>query len=265
MPKWTRLLKILSCALRTALFLALLGAGRVSAQIPGATITPITVPSGVSFWHIAAATDGSLWVSDIGNTRRLGRIAADGTFTGYPLTGFGLNPLPYSLTTGPDGNVWFTVALTTLDGSPAGGAIGRMTPSGTMTAFPVPTGNAFDNAYGLPITQGPDGNIWFCEQTAGKIAKITTSGTITEYQIPTNLALPTGIAGGPDGNVWFVEYGGKVGRITPSGAITEFPVGGGGSAGSSSMASATAPTGTSGSRPTARPGARSGGSRPREP
>lgn len=210
-----------------AAFLLLLARAPLSADIPGATLTPIAVPSGVSFWHIAAAAGGGLWVSDIGNVKRLGRIAADGTFTGYPLTGFGLNPLPYSLTTGPDGNIWFTVALKTLDGSPAGGAIGRMTPSGTMTAFPVPTGNAFDNAYGLPITQGPDGNLWFCEQTAGKIAKITTSGAITEYQIPTSFSLPTGIAGGPDGNVWFTEYNGKIGRVTPSGVVTEFPVGGG--------------------------------------
>lgn len=212
--------------LRVALFFAI-AAGRVSAQIPGTTLTPLTVPSGVSFWHIAAAADGGLWVSDIGNVKRLGRIAADGTFTGYPLTGFGVNPLPYSLTLGPEGNIWFTVAEKTLDGSPAGGAIGRMTPSGTMTAFPVPTGNAFNNAFNLPIAQGPDGNLWFLEESSGKVAKITTSGAITEYPIPTSSALPQGLASGSDGNMWFTEYFGKIGRVTPSGTITEFPVGGG--------------------------------------
>ena len=37
--------------------------------------------------------------------------------------------------------------------------IGRMTPSGTLTEFPIPTANPGPGW----ITAGPDGNIWFTE------------------------------------------------------------------------------------------------------
>jgi streptogramin lyase len=209
-----------------AVFVLLLARAPLSANIPGATATSIAVPAGTSFWYLAAGPDGNLWVSDIGNVRQVGKLTANGTFTGYPLAGtFGANPLPYAITAGPDGNIWFTVARRTLDGSPDGGAIGRITPAGAMTAFPLPTATGFDNAYGLFILTGPDGNIWFSEQTANKIGKITPSGTITEYNIPTPYSLPQGATSGPDGNLWFTEYfSGKIARITPQGSITEFRV-----------------------------------------
>jgi virginiamycin B lyase len=56
---------------------------------------------------------------------------------------------------GPDGNIWFA----------EGPKIGRMTPSGTLTEFTVPTANA--GAWG--ITVGPDGNLWFTENATNKI------------------------------------------------------------------------------------------------
>jgi hypothetical protein len=55
------------------------------------------------------------------------------------------------MTPGPDGNIWFTDFV--------GQRIGRITPAGAFTEFPVP---------GSPggITAGPDGNIWFTEPLA---------------------------------------------------------------------------------------------------
>ncbi|HEX8036911.1 MAG TPA: SMP-30/gluconolactonase/LRE family protein [Ktedonobacterales bacterium] len=76
---------------------------------------------------------------------------------------FGLpmpNSEPLSITTDPDGNLWFVERSTN--------RIGRITPTGAITEFPVPTHNA-----GLySITAGPDGNLWFTERTAGKIGRI---------------------------------------------------------------------------------------------
>ena len=83
--------------------------------------------------------------------------AAAGTITEFPLPQHGV---PNDITTGPDGNVWFTDGL---------GQIGRITPSGTITEFPVP-GSGPEG-----ITTGPDGNLWFTEQHASKIGRITTS------------------------------------------------------------------------------------------
>lgn len=114
------------------------------------------------------------------------------------------------ITQGPDGNLWITQ-------SGATNAIARLTPSGALTEFALPTTNAGPNA----ITLGNDGAIWFTERTASKIARITVNGVITEYPTPTPNADPYGIASLPGecapghGDIWFTEVGAnKIGRIT---------------------------------------------------
>jgi len=121
---------------------------------------------------------------------------------------------PQSIVSGPDGNLWFT-------GS--NDSIGRITPVGSITIFPLP--NSASSALG--ITAGTDGNLWFTEFFGNRIGRITTAGVITEFAIPSAGSQPTGITAGSDGNVWFVESAAganKIGRITPAGVITEFPI-----------------------------------------
>jgi VCBS repeat-containing protein len=122
---------------------------------------------------------------------------------------------PQYITTGPDGNLWFT------EGSK--GDIARLTPSGTLTEFPVP-GSGLSG-----ITTGPDGNLWAVEWFSDNIVRITPSGTVTEFPLSggnAEVAIPMGIAAGPDGNLWFTEYGtNQIGKITPSGTITLYPLG----------------------------------------
>jgi streptogramin lyase len=76
------------------------------------------------------------------------------------------------------------------------------------------------------IALGPDGALWFTEQTlGGGIARITTTGAVTRYTAGlSDDAQPSRITLGPDGNLWFTENGhkGRVGRITPSGDVTEW-------------------------------------------
>ena len=134
--------------------------------------------------------------------------------TVMPLTEFPMPPGPRVLgdiAAGPDGNLWFT----------EGGAnkIGRITPAGVITEFPVPADT------GPGIVAGPDGNLWFVEQNGNRIGRITPEGFVTEFPVPTSASAPSGIAAGPDGNLWFTELQGQnIGRITPAGVITEFPV-----------------------------------------
>jgi hypothetical protein len=75
------------------------------------------------------------------------------------------------ITAGPDGNLWFTESRAN--------KIGRITPSGTIDEFPVPT------AKSLPfgITAGPDGNLWFTESKANKIGRIT-SASVAKCVVP---------------------------------------------------------------------------------
>ncbi len=122
---------------------------------------------------------------------------------------------PDGIAAGPDGALWFT----------EGGAskIGRITTSGVITEFSLPS----FNDYPLDgIAVGSDGAIWFTEYTANKIGRISTAGQITEFAIPTPNSQPVGITAGPDGAVWFTEdAGNRIGRITTAGLITEFAAG----------------------------------------
>ena len=103
---------------------------------------------------------------------------------------------------GPDGNLWFTELN--------GNKIGRITPAGAITEFPLPT----PDSNPVVITPGPDGNLWFAEINAGKVARITTSGVVTEFTPPSAGAQPAGVTAGPDGNIWFTEPStGKIGRV----------------------------------------------------
>jgi streptogramin lyase len=125
---------------------------------------------------------------------------------------------PQAITTGPDGNLWFTLQQ--------GNGIGRITPTGQITEFPVliPTPTEASDPYG--ITPGPDGNLWFTEQQGDAIGRITPNGTsVNVFPLRTVGAVPEAITTGPDGNLWFTEnQGNKIGRITPTGQITEFPI-----------------------------------------
>jgi streptogramin lyase len=75
------------------------------------------------------------------------------------------------------------------------------------------------------IVAGPDGNVWFTEQSGNRIGMITPQGVVAEYAIPTADSTPVGITVGPDGNLWFAEYtGNRIGTIAPDGTITEYLV-----------------------------------------
>lgn len=141
--------------------------------------------------------------------------------------------LPQDMIQGPDGNLWFTEASH---------RIGRLTPSGTMTEFPV-AGNGLLGG----MTAGPDGNIWFIDNPQQiytianlstsssqdslvifpylEVGRITPDGAITEFALPQDQSNDTAfsITAGPDGNLW-CTVGTDVDRITPSGQITEFPL-----------------------------------------
>jgi virginiamycin B lyase len=97
----------------------------------------------------------------------------------------------FSITDGPDGNVWFTVRF-----SPQ---IGRITPTGVLTSFATPSSPE-------RIARGHGNTLLFTEFGASKIAEITTDGVISESNEFRN-SQPTGITTGGGRNVWFLGYG----------------------------------------------------------
>ncbi len=92
-------------------------------------------------------------------------------------------------------------------------------PLGQIAEYPVPSASS----HPVDIVAGPDGNLWFTENSANQIGKMTPSGVITEYPIPTSASAPLGITAGPDGNLWFTEAAvAKIAKITTAGAVTEY-------------------------------------------
>ncbi len=144
---------------------------------------------------------------------------------------------PDGITTGSDGNLWFT--------ENAAGKIGRMTPAGVVTSFvlpdvPPPEGSPAGTAGTTPnptaIAAGPDGSLWFTG-IPGEIGRITTAGVVTEFPLPavpppagspagtaSTPATATAIVAGPDGALWFTGVPGEIGRISTTGVVTEFAV-----------------------------------------
>jgi streptogramin lyase len=209
--------------------------------------------------EITTGPDGNLWFTEWGyglEASKIGRITTNGEITEFPLStnnstvndpyGTRAN-LAYGITAGPDGNLWFTEWNFNITGNSGGNSkIGRITPNGSITEFPLPTHDSGNTPYGeLPaqITTGPDNNLWFTEYFSDQIGRITTNGNITEFPLPKDNStpsastpsvstpsintlygkLPYGIVTGPDGNLWFTEVSGnQIGRISTSGSITEF-------------------------------------------
>jgi streptogramin lyase len=98
---------------------------------------------------------------------------------------------------------------------------GRLLLAGVVAEYPIPSPSASP----LAITTGPDGALWFTENSSNNIGRITTGGAITEFPIPTADSFPAGITAGPDGALWFTELNAdKIGRITTSGVVTEFAI-----------------------------------------
>jgi virginiamycin B lyase len=109
---------------------------------------------------ITMGPDGQIWFA------RAGGIDSgplhDGTFESHDA---GVDPV--SLAAGPDGNIWFGYA----------GGVGRMTPTGTTTLFPVVSQSGYPE-YVYDMTSGPDGNIWFADYLSCGLRSITPAGQV---------------------------------------------------------------------------------------
>ncbi len=182
---------------------------------------------------IAAGPNNTLWftISEYQSGIAIGEYnISSGQFTFYT-NGLTANANPYSLAFGPDGNVWFTDTSQT---APAIGVLNIST--GTITEYPLQAGNGNYGTASVPndIVAGPDGNMWFTDnsQASPGIGKVTiATHTITMYTKGLQRTpQPYGLTSGPDGNIWFTDNpspynGGQdlVGSINPStGAIQEY-------------------------------------------
>jgi virginiamycin B lyase len=143
--------------------------------------------------HITAGPDGNLWFT---TNVSVNRMTPAGVVTSFSVPS---DVLPFDIASGLDGNLWFTFR-NSLRG------IGRITPAGTITFFPVGPGPSRPNR----ITTGSDGNLWFSDLNGG-ISRITTDGIITGFPTPVEWGVTEGIVSGPDGAIWFLGSSGSDG------------------------------------------------------
>ncbi|HTL53599.1 MAG TPA: hypothetical protein VL860_13565 [Planctomycetota bacterium] len=211
-----------------------------SFEIPSAVADYIGKTATKSSWprEIAPGPDGNLWFAEKA-TDKIAKIDKTGKIVEYALP----NPKsePYCIVTGPDKKIWYTAWGEAKVGcfdpatekfaeydAPAGcrevtvgpdgnlwytgdkgNKIGKMTLTGQVTEYPVPTANA-----GLVgITAGSDGAVWFCEIKGGKVGRCTLDGKITEIAVPVNNPQPFCLTTGPDKNIWVALQANAVMRV----------------------------------------------------
>ncbi|MFM9149858.1 MAG: hypothetical protein ACKORA_05160, partial [Solirubrobacterales bacterium] len=109
---------------------------------------------------------------------------------------------PYGITSGADGQVWFTefaaknlTAINPLTATPATPGFTRIALSSSGSTNPS------------QVTRGPGTSIWFTEILGqGRVGSFN-GGALLEWDVPAAVQNPFGIVLGPDGNVWFTGYG----------------------------------------------------------
>ena len=168
--------------------------GRITA---GGVISEYSV--GIHGRGIALGPDGFLWVA--------GCEGCAGFRPGSPFVPFPPpNPqpgiCPEEIVAGPDGNLWYQYV--------GRSSIGRVSPLGAYTEFPVPSGSVIHD-----IAAGIDGNLWFTSSdfVDAWVGRITPWGQVTEFPLPFG-SVPRGITAGPDGALWFAN-GYDIGRVNP--------------------------------------------------
>ena len=166
--------------------------------------------------RIVKGRDGNLWFtgtqgtyqSETGVEGKIGSVTPAGKVTVFPLPS-GDAPTG-GITTGPDGNLWFTSTK----------GIDRITSAGAVTEFALPS-----DANPRGITAGVDGNVWFSDTDHLKIGRITTNGQFRFYALAAPSDGVTSITAGPDGNLWYATAGtdssgksfGELARFKPKG------------------------------------------------
>jgi streptogramin lyase len=157
---------------------------------------------------------GALWFTESHAGGKIGRITTGGSVSEYSVivagvasTGF----VPYGITTGPDGNLWFT--LQSSDTTPT--YVGVMDTNGAMLASIKVSSTGVGLAGIAP--DAANNAVWFTEQSGHAIGKIDVSTKTITAVVGDGLGGPTSITKGPDGLLYFVEtLNSSIGRFDPA-------------------------------------------------
>ncbi|HVV48746.1 MAG TPA: hypothetical protein VHO06_03725, partial [Polyangia bacterium] len=175
--------------------------------------------TGMAAGFITVGPDGNLWFIASHN------FHTTATLTSVDLQGNVLKQVPFTcsaggisgMTLGPDGNFWITESDTydaTTSAYTDTGFVGRLTPAGVLTQFPLPLDALAANSFPQHIVAEPDGLLWFAQPGNSSLDSITPDGVLTKYRLEysvgttvLNLQAPA-LAVGLDGKtLWFAGDG----------------------------------------------------------
>ncbi len=171
----------------------------MSGPVLSSTFTSgITANAGL--YDDVSGPDGRVWFTGFSGDN-LAAVTTGGTVTEYPT---GALTQPNGIAVGPDGNLWT---------GGYGPSIEKVTPSGSVTTYPIAGAHVGD------IVSGPGGLLWFTDYGNEKVGTISTSGVVNEYSLPVG-GDPSGIAVGADGNLWVTDFADNtIDKISPSGSV----------------------------------------------
>ena len=160
----------------------------ISLQVPGAaSFAPANCTLGAdgNVWCTGSETTPSPFSSQF----KVARISPTGGYTAFvPSKGF----QGAAIVAAPDGNVWYTWEEA---GSSTG--VARVSPTGVITVFTVPTGKTQSWIFGLAV--GADGNLYFADRQTSILYELvlstaTDSGTATINSGTIGIDIPEDIA-----------------------------------------------------------------------
>ena len=205
------------------------GAGMVGRITPRGRVAefPLPTPAGgntPSLSGMTAGPDGAVWAVD-GSNSQIDRIARDGQVQSFAIPGE-TSGYGGSIVSGADGNLWFNSGPSIgVNPNSAGqpGTIGRITPEGKVTEFPMPLGGGFASS----LAAGPDG-VWFTDPTAGRVGEVDASGHVVEYGAPASTyATGQNLTVGPDGDAYYIPQAGSgsyLVKVSPEGVTTPIAI-----------------------------------------
>jgi virginiamycin B lyase len=177
-------------------------------------LTPQSGPTAV-----AVASDDTVWFTE-SLVGKVGHAVSSGSMSEIALAD---GAAPSTICAGPHDSIWVTIQ----GGSQ--GTLGEISNSGTLRTHDFPSPSLTQNVLG-GITTGPDGNLWFLEETANAVGHMNPSGEVTTLSLDLPIAgVPSpifaSITVGQDGNLWFADRShNRIGRVDVHGHVTTFPI-----------------------------------------
>ena len=177
-------------------------------------------PSGVqSIDSFVRGGDGAVWYEGYcGSNRCLARMDSSGQVSTFTLP---VSDSASPLALGGDGEIWLSV----LPPPDATGEMIRVSSSGVMKTFLLPTGDVVDGE--VPLVAGPGGGVWFTA-TQGqthqfRLGDITDAGRVTLVGPGLTNANQVPLAAGPAGELWYdldtASQSGPLRLMTPTGKV----------------------------------------------